>query len=159
MLSADRLRVKASAAIQGAVLEARQRGNPEIHGVHLLDVLFGQEEGIVGFRPLGTPELTRIVKLQLERVSELTTDLGIVLEVTPAAQLYLAEEGYESAYGARPLKRSIQRSIQDPLALYLLEEEVLEGIKVLVDVAKDCTGLDFEAVPPNALADSPTSVG
>ena len=47
MLSADRLTVKASAALQGAALEARQRGNAEIHGVHLLDVLLGQEEGIV----------------------------------------------------------------------------------------------------------------
>ena len=126
---------------------------------HFRPEFLNRVDDIVVFRPLGTPELARIVKLQLERVSELTSDLGIVLEVTPAAQLYLAEEGYEPAYGARPLKRAIQGSIQDPLALYLLEEEVPEGTKVLVDVAKDRTGLDFEAVPPNALADSPPSVG
>ncbi|MEJ2541960.1 MAG: NDP-hexose 4-ketoreductase, partial [Gemmatimonadota bacterium] len=79
-------------------------------------------------------DLSRIVGLQLQRVDRLAQELGYHLEVTPAARELLAREGYDPAFGARPLKRVIQRRVQDPLALRLLEEDVPEGSVISVDV-------------------------
>jgi hypothetical protein len=63
---------------------------------------------VVVFRPLGEQELRKIVELQLERVAHLASELGLVLEVTDEAKGFLAREGYDPAFGARPLKRAIQ---------------------------------------------------
>ena len=75
--------------------------------------------------------ITRIVDLQLRRVDKLTGELGFRLSVTEAAKTVLAREGYDPAFGARPLKRAIQRRLQDPLAMKLLEDDVPEGAKHL----------------------------
>ncbi len=104
-------------------------------------------DDIVVFRPLGEEELRRIVDLQLERVAELTADVGVTLEVTDDARDFLAHEGFDPIYGARPLKRVIQRSIQDPLALFLLEEEVAEGTRIVVKPDDGGDRLTFEAIP------------
>jgi len=84
------------------------------------------------FRPLGPEQIERIVDLQLKRLERLLADRKITLEVTPEAKRVLAEEGYDPAFGARPLKRSIQKLIQNPLALAVLEGRFAEGDTVVV---------------------------
>jgi ATP-dependent Clp protease ATP-binding subunit ClpB len=88
---------------------------------------------IVIFNPLGKEHLQRIVDLLLRGVEALLEQRKITLELTPAARALLVREGYDPAYGARPLRRTIQRLIQDPLALQILEGKVLPGERVLVD--------------------------
>jgi len=112
---------------------------------HFRPEFLNRIDDIVVFRPLGTGEIRRIVDLQLERVARLAREVGIELEVTAAARDFLAEEGYDPVFGARPLKRAIQRSVQDPLALYLLDEEVAEGTRMVVDRGEG-GALTFEAV-------------
>jgi ATP-dependent Clp protease ATP-binding subunit ClpB len=88
---------------------------------------------IVIFNPLGKEELERIVGLLLKSVEKLLAERQITLELTPAANELLLREGYDPAYGARPLRRTIQRLIQDPLALQILEGTVLPGSHIRVD--------------------------
>jgi ATP-dependent Clp protease ATP-binding subunit ClpB len=77
-------------------------------------------DDVVVFRPLGRDELAQIIELQLERVGQLVADRGIGIEVAPEAKELLTAEGYDPVYGARPLKRVIQRRVQNPLALAIL---------------------------------------
>ena len=72
-------------------------------------------DDIIVFRPLSQALIKRIVDLQLRRVGRLTVELGFRLAVSEAAKEFLAREGYDPAFGARPLKRAIQRQLQDPL--------------------------------------------
>ncbi len=88
---------------------------------------------IVIFNPLGKEQLARIVGMLLKSVEKLLEERQITLELTPAAQELLLREGYDPAYGARPLRRTIQRLIQDPLALQILEGTALPGDHVRVD--------------------------
>jgi ATP-dependent Clp protease ATP-binding subunit ClpB len=88
---------------------------------------------IVIFNPLGKAQLEGIVKLLLKNVETLLEERKITLELTPAAHTLLLEEGYDPAYGARPLRRTIQRLIQDPLAMQILEGKVLPGDHIRVD--------------------------
>src|SRR6202040_1043969 len=83
--------------------------------------------------PLGTEHLQRIVDLLLRGVENLLKERQITLELTPAARELVVSEGSDPAYGARPLRRAIQRLIQDPLALQILEGKVLPGESVIVD--------------------------
>ncbi len=95
------------------------------------------------FRQLGRSEIGRIVEIQLGRVRKLLADRRIELDVTPEAMHLLAERGYDPHYGARPLKRVIQRLVQDPLAVRILEGEFPEGSKVLVDARLSGDALEF----------------
>jgi ATP-dependent Clp protease ATP-binding subunit ClpB len=90
-------------------------------------------DDIILFNPLGKEQLTRIVELQLESLRRLLSERKISLELTDAAKELVFTEGYDVQYGARPLKRAIQRLIQDPLALKILDGEVLHGDHVIVD--------------------------
>jgi ATP-dependent Clp protease ATP-binding subunit ClpB len=90
-------------------------------------------DDVVVYRPLGLEELDRIVDLQLGRVARLLAERQIRLRVSPPARELIAQEGYDPAYGARPLKRSIQRLLQNPLALRLLEGEFEDGDLIEVD--------------------------
>jgi ATP-dependent Clp protease ATP-binding subunit ClpB len=89
-------------------------------------------DDIIIFRPLSTDDIEQIVDLQLDRVKKLLAERKISLDVTPEAKRFLAEEGYDPAFGARPLKRSIQRMIQNPLALAVLEGRFNEGDAIVV---------------------------
>jgi ATP-dependent Clp protease ATP-binding subunit ClpB len=101
---------------------------------------------IVIFNPLGKAQLAKIVRMLLKSVENLLAERQITLELTPAAEELILREGYDPAYGARPLRRTIQRMIQDPLALQILEGKVLPGDRVRVD--RDATGekMKFERV-------------
>jgi ATP-dependent Clp protease ATP-binding subunit ClpB len=92
---------------------------------------------LVIFQPLGREEITRIVDIQLAHLRRRLKDRRIHLDVTDAARALLGREGYDPTFGARPLKRTIQRLVQDPLALRLLEREFVEGDTVAVDVEAD----------------------
>ncbi len=94
-------------------------------------------DDIVRFRSLTEEDLGRIVEIQLEGITNRLAQRRISLNVTPAASAALAAEGYDPAYGARPLKRVIQREIADPLAIAILEGRFSEGDTVVVDVDQD----------------------
>jgi len=104
-------------------------------------------DDVIIFRPLGQEEIGRIVELQIERVKKLVQDRKLTLEITPAAKSLIATEGYDPVYGARPLKRAIQRLLQNPLAMAVLEGQYGEGDTIKVDRAKEGTALRFERVP------------
>jgi ATP-dependent Clp protease ATP-binding subunit ClpB len=82
---------------------------------------------IVVFEALTREQLASIVELQLSRLNERLAERGITLELTDGARELIAEAGWDPAYGARPLKRAIQRLLENPLALALLEGEFREG--------------------------------
>jgi ATP-dependent Clp protease ATP-binding subunit ClpA len=100
----------------------------------------------VMFRPLSRDDLRAIVDLQLAYVRRLLDDRGLHIELTEAAKAYLVEVGYDPVYGARPLKRVIQRDVQNPLALAILEGEYQEGDTARVDRPVGSEGLTFERV-------------
>jgi len=102
---------------------------------------------IVIFNPLGKEQLARIVGLLLKNVEKLLAERQITLEITPAATEVLLREGYDPAYGARPLRRTIQRLIQDPLAMQILEGKVLPGDHVRVDRDVQKDAMRFERIP------------
>src|SRR5712675_1022151 len=101
---------------------------------------------IVIFNPLGKEQLERIVGLLLRGVEQLLAERKITLDLTPAAKELLVREGYDPAYGARPLRRTIQRLVQDPLALQILEGKVLPGDHIRVDRDGKSDSMRFERV-------------
>ena len=111
-------------------------------------------DDIIVFEALSKEELGEIVEIQLARIAKRLTDRRLSLEVTDAARSWLADEGYDPAYGARPLRRLVQREIGDRLARMLLAGEVLDGQKVVVDKVDGSEGLTLraegEAHPPSA---------
>ncbi|HEY1938164.1 MAG TPA: ATP-dependent chaperone ClpB [Candidatus Angelobacter sp.] len=116
---------EAFAEATGHVMEAlRQHFRPEF---------LNRVDDIIVFKPLGEEQLTHIIELRLDDLRKLLADRKITIELTQAAKELLFLEGYDRAYGARPLKRAIQRMIQDPLALKILEGEILHGDHVIVD--------------------------
>ena len=104
---------------------------------------------IVIFNPLGTEQLERIVQLLLRDVERLLAERQITLEIAPRATELILREGYDPAYGARPLRRAIQRLVQDPLAMQILEGAVLPGDRVRVDRDGSKDAMRFERVQPN----------
>ena len=101
-------------------------------------------DDIIIFRPLSHDDIERIVDIQIKRVERLLADRKMRIEVTPAAKQLLVAEGYDPVYGARPLKRAIQRLLQNPLAVAVLEGQYAEGDRVRVDRGKDGNSLSFE---------------
>ena len=93
-------------------------------------------DDIIIFRPLGKEQLVKIIELRLEDVRRLLADRKISLELTDAAKELLFTQGYDPNFGARPLKRAIQKLVQDPLALKILDGEILHGDHIVVDADK-----------------------
>jgi len=102
---------------------------------------------IVIFNPLGKEQLERIVVLLLKNVEKLLAERQITLVLTRPAIELLLHEGFDPAYGARPLRRTIQRLVQDPLAMQILEGAVLPGDHVRVDRDGQKDAMRFERVP------------
>jgi ATP-dependent Clp protease ATP-binding subunit ClpB len=100
-------------------------------------------DDIIMFRPLEKKQIEKIIDLQLAQVTALLADRKIVLRLTPSARELLLKEGYDPVYGARPLKRAIQRLIQDSLALQILDGKILPGDHVLVDADKSGEEMKF----------------
>jgi len=114
--------------------------------VHFRPEFLNRIDEIVVFQPLSRQDLAEIVQIQVRRLSEMLAEKGFQIEVTPAARDFLAETGYDPDYGARPLKRAIQRELQDPLALRVLSGDFQPGARILVDRGPE--GLTFQAVEP-----------
>jgi ATP-dependent Clp protease ATP-binding subunit ClpB len=102
-------------------------------------------DDIIIFHPLGMEQLDKIIDLQLRRLEQLLAERKMTIELTPDARRAVAEEGYDPSFGARPLKRAIQRLIQNPLALAVLEGRFGEGDHVVVGVGANGE-LTFEKV-------------
>jgi ATP-dependent Clp protease ATP-binding subunit ClpB len=110
---------------------------------HFRPELLNRIDDTIVFRPLDRAQLQRIVELQLDRVRGMLAERGIGLELTAAAELFIADAGFDPAFGARPLKRAIQRLVQNPLAMALLEGQFNEGDTVRVDHDVDAGALRF----------------
>ena len=119
---------------------------------HFRPEFLNRVDDMVIFRPLGAAQMSKILDLRLNEVSKLLEDRQISLELTePARQLILAA-GSDAAYGARPLKRALQRMVQDPLAIKILSGEVLHGTHVRIDVDRKTNQLHFEPMSKEAMA-------
>jgi ATP-dependent Clp protease ATP-binding subunit ClpB len=116
---------------------------------HFRPEFLNRVDDIVVFHQLGAADLDRIVDLQLVRLGQLLGERKLTLELSAAARQRIAEVGYDPAFGARPLKRAIQRLLQNPLALAVLEGRFAEGDVVQVAVGPD-GALTFTARPPAA---------
>jgi ATP-dependent Clp protease ATP-binding subunit ClpB len=119
---------------------------------HFKPEFLNRVDDVVIFRPLGRGEIDHIVDLQLSRLRALLADRKMTLELSEEARTALADSGYDPSYGARPLKRAIQRMIQNPLALAILEGRFNEGDHILATVAGD-EQLHFEKVEASAPVD------
>ena len=119
---------------------------------HFRPEFLNRVDDMVIFRPLGAAQMGQILELRLNDVRKLLEDRQISLELTePARQLILAA-GSDAAYGARPLKRALQRMIQDPLAIKILSGEVEHGSHVRIGVDRDSDKLTFEPMSREAMA-------
>ncbi len=115
--------------------EAKSRVMDELKK-HFRPEFLNRVDDIVIFHPLDDAQLTHIVDLRLKELQSLLVDRKITLELTDKARTAIFKSGYDRAYGARPLKRAIQRMVQDKLAVKILDGSVLHGDHVVVDAAK-----------------------
>jgi ATP-dependent Clp protease ATP-binding subunit ClpB len=119
---------------------------------HVMNALYGhfkpeflnRVDDIIIFKPLGKEQLVKIIELRLEDLRHLLADRKISIELTDAAKDLLFAAGFDPNFGARPLKRAIQKLVQDPLALKILDGEVLHGDHVIVDADKQAGKMKFE---------------
>ncbi|MBD2121171.1 ATP-dependent chaperone ClpB [Trichocoleus sp. FACHB-262] len=104
---------------------------------HFRPEFLNRVDDIILFHPLNLGELRQIVGIQIKRIQKLLSDQKITLELTEAAQNYIADTGYDPVYGARPLKRAIQRELENPIANKLLENTFTEGDTIVIDLANN----------------------
>jgi ATP-dependent Clp protease ATP-binding subunit ClpB len=128
------------AVMRATVLdELRQSFRPEF---------INRIDEIVVFHALTEDELKQIIEIQLDRVRTRLVDRRITLEMSDEAKAHLARVGYEPAYGARPLKRAVQREVETPLGRKILAGEVRDGDHVRVDLDRENNALTFNTVTP-----------
>ncbi|MBU2610548.1 MAG: AAA family ATPase, partial [Chloroflexi bacterium] len=98
---------------------------------------------IIMFSPLSLEQMEKIVDLQMNEIQERLNEFSVKIELTDAARKWLAKTGYDPAFGARPLRRALQKYIESPLSIKLLGGEIPNGATVVVDVQADDSGLGF----------------
>jgi len=132
-----------SQAIADPVLTEQQRKDAVLSTVqrHFKPEFLNRLDDLVVFHALATEELTSIVDIQVDRLAKRLAQRRLVLDVSPSARDWLALNGFDPVYGARPLRRLVQSSIGDQLAKELLAGEIRDGDTVLVDVVEDNSGL------------------
>ncbi len=113
---------------------------------HFKPEFLNRVDDVIIYHQLGRSEIGTITGLQLQRVQRLLSDRRLTLEVSPQAMELLSDRGYDPQFGARPLKRAIQRMLQDPLAMELLEGKYPEGSKIRADVDSSKEGLAFTRI-------------
>jgi ATP-dependent Clp protease ATP-binding subunit ClpB len=119
---------------------------------HFRPEFLNRVDEMVIFRPLGHAQMSQILELRLNEVRKMLEDRQISFELTdPARQLILAA-GSDAAYGARPLKRALQRMVQDPMAMKILDGEILHGAHVRIDADRNSNQLRFEPMGREAMA-------
>ncbi|MGK7888799.1 MAG: ATP-dependent Clp protease ATP-binding subunit, partial [Leptolyngbyaceae cyanobacterium] len=117
---------------------------------HFRPEFLNRVDDLILFHALQMDELRQIVGIQLQRIRRLLADQKLELEITPEAQTHIAEVGYDPVYGARPLKRAIQREVENPLATKILEDVFQEGDTVVI--ATEDGRLKFDRRGPEAIA-------
>jgi ATP-dependent Clp protease ATP-binding subunit ClpA len=133
-------------AAEAVRLQLREHFRPEF---------LNRVDEIIVFRPLDESQLSEIVGLLLEGVRARLADSGIGLELTDAARAHVAREGYDPQFGARPLRRAIQRTIENPLAKAVLAAEFTRGDTVRVDLRDGSLVFEKSASAPAASLESP----
>ncbi|MBW2426625.1 MAG: AAA family ATPase, partial [Deltaproteobacteria bacterium] len=128
-----------------AEAEMRQRVMDALRA-HFKPEFLNRVDDVVIYHPLGEEQIGRISRIQVDQLRARLADRRIQLELSDEAQAFLARRGYDPQYGARPLKRLIQRQVQDPLAMRILEGDFPEGSKIRADLAADGEALVFEKV-------------
>jgi ATP-dependent Clp protease ATP-binding subunit ClpB len=114
--------------------EMRRKVEEELHR-HFRPEFLNRIDDVIVFHALDLSHIKRIIEIQLKRLTKLISDRGINLEISDPAKEYIAREGYDPAFGARPLKRALQKMIVDPLAMRLLEGKIKPGDTVFVNMA------------------------
>jgi ATP-dependent Clp protease ATP-binding subunit ClpB len=125
--------VQESAEGRSELTEGVRRQVTETLRAHFRPEFLNRVDEVIFFHPLGLPHMMSIVDIQLRRLLERLEDRKIHVELTDAARNLIVEEGYDPAYGARPLKRTIQRRVLDPLAIRVLQGDIREGDRVAID--------------------------
>ena len=125
---------------------------------HFRPEFLNRIDDIVAFSPLRPEALGRIVGIQLKRLEARLKPIRVALNVLPEARSWLAERGYDEEYGARPLKRVLQRQVENPMSRLLLEGGVKPGATIVVGVAEGGEALHFEVQQPQPAA-TPVAVG
>ncbi len=123
-------------AVRGRVFEALQ--------AHFRPEFINRIDDVILFHALGRDHVREIIRIQLGRLTERLADRRMSIELSDAALDLLAERGFDPVYGARPLKRTVQRMVLDPLARRLLDHELREGAHVRVDAAGDELAFETE---------------
>jgi ATP-dependent Clp protease ATP-binding subunit ClpB len=103
---------------------------------HFPPEFLNRVDDVIVFHPLGRGHLAQIIDIQLRTLARRLAERKIVVELTDAAKALLVAEGYDPAYGARPLRRTLQRRLLDPLALEVLQGRFVEGDRVVADAAQ-----------------------
>jgi ATP-dependent Clp protease ATP-binding subunit ClpB len=138
------------AELAGTGDEARiRREIQDVLKTAFLPEFLNRVDDTIIFHPLGMKELTKIVDIQLRRLEAQLSEAGLTLRITDEAKARLAEEGFDPAYGARPLKRIIQQRLANPLATALLEEKIAEGDAVAI--GWDPVKHDFSLTPAKSV--------
>ena len=138
-LAEDKSEGEISGQARDAVMEAIR--------AHFRPEFLNRVDEIVFFRRLGRTEIDRIVGVQLKRLEKILADRRITIKLDDDASHWLADRGYDPVYGARPLKRAIQKELQDPLARLILEGRIKDGDDVRVTVDKETSTLALNGVP------------
>ncbi len=138
---------------EGAPSTAGQEDVMNVVRQKLAPEFLNRIDDIILFNRLNLADMDKIVDIQLKAINERLEDKKIVLTVTPKGHKWLADQGYDPSYGARPLKRVIQRAILNPMATMLIEGSIKEGMAVKVEVAKDDSGLALIPVVSGEIVD------
>ncbi|MCG6137366.1 MAG: ATP-dependent chaperone ClpB [Nostoc sp. LLA-1] len=123
---------------------------------HFRPEFLNRVDDIILFHALNRSEMRHIIRIQLKRVENLLREQKISFEISAAACDYLVESGYDPVYGARPLKRAIQREVENPLATKLLENTFISGDTIFID--KEDQGLSFSKTMSVKVTVSPSTV-
>jgi ATP-dependent Clp protease ATP-binding subunit ClpB len=132
-----------SQALQEGMLGKEELDEPtrnDVMGIlrqHFRPEFLNRVDEIIIFEPLRKKDIKQIVDIQVRRMQKLLADKRLTLELTEGAEMFLADRGYDPTYGARPLKRAIQKYLMDPLALKVLGGEYAPGDHIMVDAGKD----------------------
>ena len=127
---------------QGEITEGVRRQVTEALREHFRPEFINRVDEVIFFHSLGLEHMKHIIDIQVRGLLKRLEDRKIHVELSDAAKQFLVTEGYDPIYGARPLKRTIQRRVLDPLAVQVLQGDFKEGDRVTVDVGEN--GLMFE---------------
>ena len=109
---------------------------------------------MVVFNNLEKEDINLIIDIELEKLLKRISELGYTLKLSKKAKSFIAEKGFDKQYGARPLKRAIQKYVEDALAEEIIKSNAHEGDTISLDIGKDETKLDIKITSPNTVKKS-----